>query len=328
MTLRAAPDGARLATIAAGTTVQAGERRDGWREVTLTGWIWNASVRPASRQGFDLVVSARDGENLRATPNGDRIARLNNGTLLVELERQGRWIRVRRTGWVQDGGIDAPAESAPAGDNAAANSEPPAARPESPAAQPESPAARSESSAAQSAAPAELSTPPAHGARAGRSGTVLLASPGGDSLATIRPLSDLEVVERRGDWVRVRIEGWVASPTLDQPADSGTILTGIAPEVLRSNPEAFRGRLVEWKVQFIAFDRAEKIRTDFKEDEPFILARPPGDQPGFVYLAATEEQLPLIRTITPLQWIDVVARVRTGRSTQMGAPVLELIEIR
>lgn len=314
MTLRAAPGGVALANISAGTAVQTGERRDGWREVTITGWIWSASVKPDSRPGFDLVVSARGGENLRAAPNGDRIARLNYGALLVELERQGSWVRVQRTGWVQDGNIDVQATSGAAGNRAPAG---PAAAP-----QPTPPPAT------QSPATTEPATGSDRFARAGQGGTTLLAAPGGDSLATIKPLTALEVVERRGDWVRVRVEGWVSTPTLDRSADSSTVLTGIAPEVLRSNPDAFRGRIVEWKVQFIAYDRAEKIRTDFREGELFILARPPGDQPGFVYLAATEEQLPRIRTITPLQWIDVVARVRTGRSTQMAAPVLELIEIR
>lgn len=316
VSFHAEPAGVTVATIAAGTPVTAGAQRDSWREATLRGWIWAPSVRPSQRPGFNLVVSARNGENLRAEPNGERIARLNNGTLLVELERQGQWIRVQRSGWIRGAGIDIPARA----------SETRAAAPADTRAAPATiPASQTTPTPAATAAPP---TPGDRRATAGERGATILASPGGDSIATVLPLTDLEVLERQGNWVRVRIEGWISTPALASPTDSGAALAGLAPEVLRSNPDRFRGHVIEWEVQFITFDRAEKIRTDFKEGELFILARPPGDQPGFVYIAAAEDQLPRLRALAPLQRINIVARVRTGRSPQMAAPILELIEIR
>jgi hypothetical protein len=45
----------------------------------LEGWIWSASVGPDGRDGHDLVVTVRGGENLRVAPNGDVIARVRTG---------------------------------------------------------------------------------------------------------------------------------------------------------------------------------------------------------------------------------------------------------
>src|SRR5690606_16181864 len=77
--------------------------------------------------------------------------------------------------------------------------------------------------------------------RAGTAGAGLLDRPGGDTLARIPPLTNLEILERQGEWARVRVEGWIPLPALETPADSNTILTGLPLEVLRSNPERYRG---------------------------------------------------------------------------------------
>jgi hypothetical protein len=312
----AAPDGVVLGTIAAGTNVKSGAQRDAWREVTIEGWIWAPSVRADNRPGFGLVVSARNGENLRDAPNGERLARLGPGALLVQLEREGQWVQVQRTGWIRE---SAAAGKAGAPDTGAREPATPGTAPDTPRAAP----------AAAGSAPATRPVDVGAGsiAWAGQAGGRLFNAPAGDTLATLRPLAAVEVLERQGEWARVRVEGWIWTPALGTPADTGAVLTGIAPEVLRSNPEGFQGRVLNWEVQFITLDRAEKIRADFAEGELFILARPPGDQPGFVYIAVPEAQKARVEALTPLQRITILARVRTGRSRQMAAPVLELIEL-
>ena len=94
------PDQKLLGSVYPGTEFTAGDPRDGWVDATLLGWIWSQSVGQTTRDSFDLVVSARGGENLRAQPNGTVMARLANGFLLHEVQRQGGWIQVRRTGWI------------------------------------------------------------------------------------------------------------------------------------------------------------------------------------------------------------------------------------
>ena len=94
------PDGRRLASIMEDSEVSGDTVRSGWVRVTVQGWIWSRSLRGINSSGFDHEVSASSGENLRAFPNGDVIARLERGFRLREEARDGAWIRVSRTGWM------------------------------------------------------------------------------------------------------------------------------------------------------------------------------------------------------------------------------------
>ncbi|MGW8282417.1 MAG: hypothetical protein ACWGON_03860, partial [Gemmatimonadota bacterium] len=88
------------------------------------------------------------------------------------------------------------------------------------------------------------------------------------------------------------------------------------------------GRRVRWSVQYVSLERAEPVRTDFYEGEPFLLARPADRAQGFVYIAVPPELLPQVESLRPLQTIEVLGRVRTGRSALMGVPILDLIALR
>lgn len=299
---RAAPGGAVLATVLAGAELRLGRTQGQWREATLEGWIWSASVEAQTRDGHDLVVRASGGENLRATPDGTRIARLREGMLLDEVERQGRWVRVRRTGWIWGPSLEAEVATAGRADGTA------------------------QRSTQTRSAPSPGGT--AGWARTGPGGVALLGAPDQDTIAAIRPLAPVEVLAREGNWARVRLEGWVWVPSLAAPADTGDVLRSISPDVLAANPQGFQGRLIEWTVQFIALDRAERIRTDFYEGEPFILARGPGEAAGFVYIAVPPDRVEQVERLTPLQRITILGRVRTARSPLMGAPVLDLLGFR
>ena len=298
-TFRRNPDGAPLATVLADARMQAGSRQGRWVEVTLEGWIWSASVAATDRAGHDLVVTAVGGENLRSAP-GDRIvARLLRGLLLDRVEDAGRWIRVRRRGWMWGPSLG-PVTSAGAG----APAPPPAA---------------------------ERGEPPASPARVDRLVTgsapvSLRIAPGGDTVARVSPGTRLAVVERRDRWARVRLEGWVPTSELATP-DSAEVVTDLSAAVLRANPEQFQGVRVRWTVQFIALEQADAIRTDFYEGEPYVLARAPDPAEGFVYLAVPPSLLPDVEAIEALESVDVMARVRTGRSALMGVPVLDLLAI-
>ncbi|HET8649271.1 MAG TPA: hypothetical protein VFL95_04465, partial [Gemmatimonadales bacterium] len=107
--LMADPGNTTLATISSGTPLtRTGKEQGGWSEVRLDGWIFSSSVKPSSRDGKDLVVSADNGENLRAEPNGDILARVRTGMLLDKLASKGSWVQVRRTGWVSTAALAAP----------------------------------------------------------------------------------------------------------------------------------------------------------------------------------------------------------------------------
>lgn len=304
--LRQAPQGKVLATVNQGASMAVVGSRGQWRQVVLSGWVWGSSVSASGRDGYDLAVSADGGENLRAEPSADASieARLLEGFLLQKTGEQGNWVHVRRTAWIwgpslstASGGSEAPGA---AGGGAAA--------------------------AGGSARPAGPDSLPRHVVVKG-SPARLFVSPGGDTVGAAGPGADLQVLGRRGAWSRVRLEGWVRNSDL-VPQDSIAASTSLTPADLRDNPGQYVGREVSWKLQFISLEKAESIRTDFYEGEPFILARTTGPSESFVYLAVPPELLSQAKTLRPLQSIQVVGKVRTGRSALMGAPVLDLLEIR
>lgn len=307
---RAVPSGEVLATLLRGTPLSLGEERGQWRQATVEAWIWGRSVREQQREDLNLLVNA-SGENLRASPNGDRIGRAEGGMRLNRLETRGDWIRVQRTGWIWAPSIDAASEPPQDTDDA--------------------PAPRQARPRGQAAAAAPAAAPAGSGARrftALSGAAAVLEDPAGDTVAMTRPGATVEVVARDGDWSRVRIEGWVPSGAF-APSDSvaGAVLRQIPRDSLQERPEAYRGRLVEWTVQFIALQRAERFRTDFIEGETFMLTRGPSDDPGFVYVAVGADLIDEVRGLSPLQEVRVLARVRSVRSSLTGAPVLDLLDI-
>jgi|SRR5690625_87478 len=280
--LRAEPAGSEIATLISGAELELGERDGRWQEVRVEGWIWAPSVRSDDRPGFDLVVAAQNGENLRATPNGRRIARLRAGMLLEELGREGRWVRVGRKGWIERD----PEPTRPSEDEVGGVPE------------------------------RTLHQAP------------ILDRTSGDTIATLHQGSAIELIEDQGEWVRVRVEGWIPRELIPDDTSLSAVITDLTPQLLASEPERFKGQVIEWEIQFIALDRAEEIRRDLEPGELFILARPPGDQPGFVYIAVPEDLVDQVQGLAPLERVRVRGRVRTGRSSQMAVPILDLIEIR
>ena len=308
--------GNRLATVLEGTVFDLVGRRGRWNRVTLEGWIWKPSVASDTRDGMDLVVSKPGGENLRERPDAGsrRVAILERGMLLDSLETSGNWIRVRRTAWIWSESVTETA--------VADATDPPPSR------------AREET---MSAPGEEGLDPTGSGAPSGttlpdrlvidESPVMLLVSPEGDTLATLNAGADLSVLDRQGEWARVRLEGWIWEPST-LPADSAAVSDSLTASDLRSNPTQYVGRRVRWTVQYVSLERAETVRTDFYEGEPFILARPEDRSQGFVYIAVPPELLAQVQELRPLQMIEVLGRVRTGRSALMGVPILDLLAIR
>src|SRR5690606_26825065 len=233
----AAPDGAVLATIQQGTPLTLGRRQGGWQEVTLEGWIWHESVRAERNGPHDLVVSARPTENLRAAPNGELLALVRTGMRLEQVERAGNWVRVRRTGWVRANAVRAA--------TAQAASRPEEA-PREQAAPPDPSAGDTPPPAADTPPRAADTPPPAAGAaRVGPAGAALLGRPGADTLARIRPGAAVTVGPREGEWVRIRLDGWVPAASIGS-ATAGDVLTDVTAAALAEDPGAFNGKIVEW----------------------------------------------------------------------------------
>ncbi|HKG93708.1 MAG TPA: hypothetical protein VKA84_17505 [Gemmatimonadaceae bacterium] len=315
--LRAAPNAAPIATLRARTPVVAGTSRDGYTQVTVSGYV-SASLLAAGRPPFNWTVKAPSGALLRAagTPGAAVLAELRDGAGLAQMSREGEWVRVSRTGWVRSDALARGTRTAEAAPSVAAA--PPPARPARTAA-----ADSSEAYAAFADPDApDGSTVSAGAALAPVRETPLTAQPGGRQVATLGAGAVVTPLVRNDGWVRVRMEGWVHESDLAPASAAGA--TPLAAAELRANPEGTRGKVVHWDVEFLALQSADPLRHDLTPDEPYLLARGPAGENAIVYLAVPPALLDAARALPPLTAITVTARVRNGRSEPIGVPVLEL----
>lgn len=286
-----------------------GTRRGAWVQITIEGWVWAQSLRADRREGHDLVVSAPNGENLRAAPNGRILGRLLAGCLLDEVERRPGWVRVRRTGWMFGQSLERLATAQPEPREAAAESADTGGSPDRPVA---------ETAAADTAA-IGLD-------RAVTTGNAeLRRTPSGPPAGSLAEDTPVRVLARSGEWVRVQTEGWVHQNEL-KPSAPG-VLVGVTGAEVRSRPAEFTGQVLQWSVQLISIQEADELRPEIPPGASYMLARGPLPEAGFVYVVLDEQQLEEAGRLPPLSELVILARVRAARSRYLGNPVLELIEM-
>lgn len=295
------PGGRRVARLMRDAAVAGVGTQDEWVQVLLDGWIFATSVGPSTRPDFDLLVSKSPNENLRATPGGRVLAVLSQGFGLARVgqDSAGRWIHATRTGWVQRSALGS---AGGAVDHA-------------------SPTHTADTNARPVPGP---DTTPRDSSRAQPPRmTTLYRAPDGPEAGTIAAETPLRVLSRNGEWTRVQFEGWVKGGEL-QVAPSG-VLVGVTAAELRAEPTRYAGQVLRWKLEFIALQRADELRPDIPAGAQYILARGPLPERGFVYVVVPETRLAAVRTLTPLETIQVTARVRNGRSRYLGNPIVDLI---
>lgn len=300
------PGGVRLVTLNRNTQVTVVRTRGNWTEVTVEGWIWSRSLGGTTRDGFNLVVTAAGGENVRLQPDGQIIGRAVTGALFDRDRVQGGWTRVRRTGWVASAAVPAGSAVAPA---------PAAPRPAVPAADtsgPGTPTVDAPPSAPANPLPATSVV----------RGTALSTVPGGETFAEVTAAADGRVVARQGDWVRVRLEGWVRAADLADPRSAD--VARITAEDLRREPERYLGETVDWRLQFLSIQVADELRPELPAGQPYLLARGPLPEAGFVYVIVNREQVERFRQMAPLDEFEARAVIRAARTRYLPNPVIEL----
>jgi len=312
------PDQRLLGSVSPGTEFTASDPQNGWVAATLLGWIWAQSVSTTTRDSFDLVVSASAGENLRAAPNGAVMARLANGFLLHEVQRQGGWVQVRRTGWVWAKALERVADS----DRAAPSpSPPPAAPPATGAGGGGGGGGGGATGGGGSAGTSSGSLDYALTAHA----TEVRRVPDGDVSGSLAEGAPVHVLARSGDWVRVATEGWVRESDL-KPSAPG-VLVGVSGAEVRARPGEFEGKVVQWTVQFIALQTADELRREIPRGQRYMLARGPLPESGFLYVMLTPDQVSRIEQLQPLAELIIVGRITVARSHYLGNPVVDLMDM-
>ncbi len=318
--LRKEPEGIALVSLPAGTSVEPKRTRGNWHEVVVEGWIFSRSTEKTRRDGFDLVVTAANGENIRSAPNGEVVGRVRTGTLLRNEEVRGAWTRVRRAGWVPRGAIRSAAPRAVSPRAA------PAARPE-PAAPVEldlTEPIESGALPAQVAAPAppdRVSADTQRGQVARETG--IFAAPEGSQYGTLQMGASARVVGRSGDWARVQLEGWVRES--DLTPGSAVSLGAVTAAEVRADPPRYVGRTVDWRVELIAVQTADELRIEIPKGRPYLLTRGPLPEPGFVYVTVTEAQAIEFRSLQALQELTLRVTIRAPRTRFLATPVVELV---
>jgi len=300
---RRAPEASavHLATVNAGTEMAGDSTAGRWVRVTLEGWVWGASTAPTAQDGFELQLSRSQGENLRESPstNGTIVARLEDGCLLEVISRDAPWIHVRRVGWMFDGSLERVGSSSGGSGEAG------------------------EVETSPSPAPYDTVTAGLDLAAAVPD-AVLRNGPEGDSVGVLADGASLRVLARSGEWVRVMAEGWVRSQDL-KPTVPG-ILIGVSGAEVRARPSDYVGRLLRWRVNFIAIQRADELRPEIPSGERYALVRGPLPENGFIYLVVNDKQLSALEQLPALTELEIVGRVRVGRSQYVGNPILTLVD--
>ncbi|HSE28546.1 MAG TPA: hypothetical protein VLA95_09985 [Gemmatimonadales bacterium] len=307
---RKEPGGAQLGMLEPGARVPTGRARGDWVEVTLDGWIYAPSVARTTRDGFDLVVSADGGENLRSAPNGAKVARLSRGALLDRRTTRGRWVQVRRAGWALRSAFAE--RTAGRRDGASRDT----AR--SPSPQPSVPP-----SGGGAAAPSAGSAAPDRVATA--TNALLAAEPGGTGIATLADGAEGEVVARSGEWVKVRIEGWL--PAADVRPAPGGALRGVSAAEVRAQPSRYTGQLLEWRLQLVAVPTADALRPELPEGREYLLTRGPLPESGYVYVIVSAPQAARFKGMAPLSEFTARALLRAASTRWLPNPVVELVEV-
>lgn len=333
--VRSMPGGSVVALLKEGTAVTAGAARNGYVYVTFTGWMDGSNLGPA-RDSFPAHLTGKIAMRLRSAPS-------MRGVILGEVKpfagiftsgKQGSWVNVRRSGWVDATALPAavrsraaattakaPAKAAPSAARAAppgAKTAPPAAKRAPPKSQPQP---KVEAAPVVDTVP-EIELLPEGTLRVART-TVGRNAPNGLVVGQIGAGSYVVPLARSRGWVRVRSEVWV--PERDVvPADS-TYGAALSAADLRANPEGTRGKTVRWEVQILALQYADPLRRDLAMDEPYFLAKGPGAEDQLLYLAIPPSLLAEARSTQALTRLLVTARVRTGRSQPVGIPILDIL---
>jgi hypothetical protein len=291
--------GKRLAQIESGTVLTEDGIQGEWAQVTLDGWIFGTSVAPSSLEGFDLQVTQSPSENLRAAPGGTVLARLLLGFGLSKLGTQGRWVHVRRQGWMRRSALAT--VSATSARPAAAGS-----------------GGGDSSVAAGGGSPALVQVVRQ---------TTLHRAPASDSGgdATVEASVPLRVLGRAGDWTRVQLEGWVRST--DLAAAGPGVRVGVSAAEVRADPQRYVGQTLRWSLQVIAVRTADELRPDIPSGATYLLTRGPLPERGFVYVIVPDAQRAAVDALPSLATVQATVRVRAGRSRFIGNPVVDLVTL-
>ena len=157
-----------------------------------------------------------------------------------------------------------------------------------------------------------------------RAGTGIAPTRDGKPAATASGGSTVTVLEREGEWARVRLEGWIRA---EDVIDDAPLIPAITGAMIRQAPDRYIGQTVTWRLQFLAVQEADALRPEMPLGQPYLLARGPLPESGFTYVMVSRDQAAQFRRMTPLDEVTVEAVLRSGRTKFLPTPVLEFVRM-
>lgn len=166
-----------------------------------------------------------------------------------------------------------------------------------------------------------VTPPPAAATTSVLAGAGLAAQPGGAVVATVEAPMHAELLEHKHGWAHVRIDAWVRDAALGNAPAPG----GITGADIRAAPDKYVGQTVEWTIEVLGIEKADELRPELPVGQPYLLARGPLPETGFLYVAITNDEAEAFHRLEPLAKIRIRATIRAGRSRFLPTPVLNFV---
>jgi hypothetical protein len=131
------------------------------------------------------------------------------------------------------------------------------------------------------------------------------------------------VLGRTGVWGGVQCEA-TRRAGVHQSA-YGAADRGVTAAEVRSDPARYLGRTVEWRLQLIAVQTADELRTEMPKGQNYLLTRGPLPEPGFVYVTVSDAQAAEFRTAAALQEVTLRVTIKAARSKYLTTPIVEYV---
>jgi hypothetical protein len=153
----------------------------------------------------------------------------------------------------------------------------------------------------------------------------LAAQPEGRAVGSVESGAGARVLARISGWTKVQLEMWVPDSSL-RSTDTGVLL-GVSRAEVRANPARYVGQLVEWRLQFVAVQKADELRPEIPEGQSYLLTRGPLPEPGFVYVVLPSSRVSEFRAVPALKELVIKGTIRSATTKYLPTPVLDLVEV-
>jgi hypothetical protein len=105
------------------------------------------------------------------------------------------------------------------------------------------------------------------------------------------------------------------------------VLVGLSQAEVRANPARYVGQVVEWRLQFVAVQKADELRPEIPEGQSYLLTRGPLPEPGFVYVVVPSSRVSQFQAIPALKELLIRGTIRSATTKYLPTPVLDLVEV-